>query len=284
MIKSFEFSMMGVSHDIKELIPYCGENGFDAIGVPAKIFEDEKTAAEYDAMVKAHGLKWGLLPMPADFYYWDLGEEEFIAALKELQHRAKVAEKLGIKHAYNHVWSSGSREFDENFRWHVERVKKVTHILKEHGVHYGLEFLGPHELRTFAPYEFVHSLSGVLAIIDAAGENTGIAFDSHHWFCSNNADPGDMLWMQTHIDRLVAFHMNDSVEGVPFNEQKDMVRRLPMESGVVNTKELYRRFDIPGNTALCMMEPFQPACGHFGTLDPKNTMKEAGIALSRVIK
>lgn len=284
MIKSFEFSMMGVNHDIKELVPYCPENGFDAIGVPAKIFEDEKTAAEYDAIVKSHGLKWGLLPMPADFYYWDLGEEEYKLALKELERRAKMAEKLGIKHAYNHVWSSGSREFDENFQWHVDRVKTVTHILKEHGVHYGLEFLGPHELRTFAPYEFVHSLSGVLAIIDAAGENTGIAFDSHHWFCSNNADPGDMLWMQTHIDRLVAFHMNDSVAGVPFNEQKDMVRRLPMESGVVNTKELYRRFDIPGNTALCMMEPFQPACGYFGTLNPEDTMKEAGIALSRVIK
>lgn len=284
MIKSFEFSMIGVSHDVRELLPYCAENGFEAIGVPAKIFEDEKAALELDALVKGHGLRWGLLPMPADFYFWDLGDEEFEKALKELEHRAKLAEKLGIRHGYNHVWSSGSRSFDENFQWHVDRVRKVTHILREHGVHYGLEFLGPHELRSFAPHPFVHSLSGVLAIADAAGGDAGIAFDAHHWFCSHNGDMGDVLWMQSHIDRLVAFHMNDAVAGVPFDEQKDMIRRLPMETGVVNTRELYRRFDRPECTALCMIEPFQPAGKYFGSLSPERALKEAGEVLSRVVK
>lgn len=284
MIKSFEPSMIGVSHDIKELVPYCAENGFEAIGVPAHIFEDEKIAAEYDAVVKGHGLKWGLLPMPTDFYFWDLSDEEFEAGLKELEKRAKVAEKLGIRHGYNHVWSSGTRAFDENFQWHVDRVKKVAHILAEHGVHYGLEFLGPHELRSFAPHEFVHSLSGVLAIADAAGGEAGIAFDSHHWFCSNNGDMGDVLWLKTHIDRLVAFHMNDAVAGVPFNEQKDMIRRLPMETGMVNTREIYHQFDVPGNTALCMIEPFQPASSYFGTLSPEVALKEAGKVLAKIVK
>ena len=284
MIKSFEPSMIGVKHPVSELVPLCKKNGFEAIGAPAILFEDEKAALELNAIVKDSGLQWGLLPMPADFYFWDLSDEDFEKGLKELERRAVIAERLGITHAYNHVWSSGTREFEENFQWHVDRVRKVSHILSEHGVHYGLEFLGPHELRTFAPHPFVHSLSGVLAIADAAGGETGIALDAHHWFCSHNGDPGDILWLRTHIDRLVAFHMNDAVEGIPFDKQQDMVRRLPMDNGTVNTRWIYSQLDVPGNTALCMIEPFQPASEYFGTLSPEEAMKRAGEALRKVVK
>lgn len=282
MIKSLETSMLGISHDPRELAPHCAKYGIEAIGAPAALFQDEKLAAETAAVMQENGLQWGLLPMPADFYYWDLTDEAFDAGIAELERRAVIGEKLGIRHAYNHVWSSGSRPFDENFEWHVKRVKKVAHTLAEHGIRYGLEFLGPHELRTFAPHPFVHSLSGVLAIADAAGGEAGIAFDAYHWYCSNNADAGDMLWMETHLDRLVAFHMNDAVPGLPYNEQKDMVRRLPMDSGIIDTRALFARFNKPENTALCMIEPFQPACSHFGTLSPEEAVREAAAVFARV--
>ena len=284
MIKSLETSMLNIKHDIRTLAPLCAQYGIEAIGTPQIIFEDEKAAAEIAAVMKDNGLKWGLLSMPADFYFWDLSDEAFEAALKELERRAVIAEKLGIRHAYNHVWSSGTREFDENFEWHVNRVKKVAHTLTEHGVHYGLEFLGPHELRSFAPHSFVHTLSGVAAIADAAGGEAGIAFDTYHWYCSHNGDMGDVLWMTQHIDKLVAFHMNDAVPGRAYSEQKDMERRLPMETGIINSAELYARFDLPQNTALCMIEPFQPACAHFGTLSPEEAVREAASVFDRVVK
>ena len=282
MIKSLETSMLGISHDLRELAPYCVKYGIEAIGAQGALFQDEKTAADMAAVMEHYGLKWGLLPMPADFYFWDLSDEAFDAAIVELERRAVIGEKLGIRHAYNHVWSSGSRPFDENFEWHVKRVRKVAHTLSEHGIHYGLEFLGPHELRTLAPHPFVHSLSGVLAIADAAGGEAGIAFDAYHWYCSNNGDAGDMLWMETHPDRLVAFHMNDAVPGLPYNEQKDMVRRLPMDSGIIDTRGLLARFNKPGCDALYMIEPFQPAAGYFGTLSPEEAVRQAAEVFARV--
>ena len=52
MIKSFEPSMIGVKHPVSELAPLCKKNGFEAIGAPAILFEDEKSALEFNAIVK----------------------------------------------------------------------------------------------------------------------------------------------------------------------------------------------------------------------------------------
>ena len=57
-----------------------------------------------------------------------------------------------------------------------------------------------------------------------------------------------------------------------------------METGIINTADLFARFDLPQNTALCMIEPFQPACTHFGTLTPEEAVREAAEAFARVVK
>ena len=77
--------------------------------------------------------------------------------------------------------------------------------------------------------------------------------------------------------------MNDAGPGRAYSEQKDMERRLPMETGIINSAELFARFDLPQNTALCMIEPFQPACAHFGTLSPEEAVREAAAAFDRVV-
>lgn len=284
MIKSLEASMLNLPHSLAELAPLCAAHGIEAIGATREILGDEKKTAEAAQIAKDNGLKWGLMPMPADFFHWDLDEDAFEKALVTLAHEAAAAEKLGATHAYNHVWSSGPREFDENFAWHVERVRRITEILNDHGVHYGLEFLGPHELRSWQKHEFVHSLSGVLAIADAAGGKAGIAFDTYHWYTSNNGCMGDLLLMEQHIDRLVALHMNDAVAGVPYDQQQDMQRRLPMETGVIDSRSILARFKAKENNALYMIEPFEPARTRFHGMTAEAAVAEAAQIFARLEK
>lgn len=284
MIKSLEASMLNLPYSVEVLAPLCAQHGIEAIGCTRDILGDEKRAAEVGAMVKDLGLKWGLMPMPADFYHWDLDEEAFEQALVTLAKEAAVAEKLGATHAYNHVWSSGPRVFDENFEWHVNRVRRITDILSDHGVHYGLEFLGPHELRSWQQHEFVHSLAGVLAIADAAGGKAGIAFDTFHWYTSNNGCMDEVLYMVQHADRLVALHMNDAVPGRTFDQQKDMERRLPMETGIIDTRDILARFKAAGNDALYMIEPFEPARTRFHDMTPEAAVAEAAAVFARLEK
>lgn len=273
MIRTLDASMLNLPYSLEELSPLAAKYGMQAISADTRMMQDPVLAQEIDAVVKFHGLQWGLMPMPADFYHWDLEDTAFSEALEVLKRQAALAEKIGITHAYNHVWSSGPRAFDENFEWHVKRVHAVSQILHDHGVHYGLEFLGPHELRKWQTYEFVHSLAGVAAIADAAGGTAGIAFDTFHWYCSNNGCMDDLLWMSQHTERLVAVHMNDAVQGVPFDQQLDMQRRLPMETGIIDTRDILQRFMAKPNDALYMIEPFEPGRTRFHNMAAEEAVK-----------
>lgn len=282
MIRTLDASMLNLPYSIAELAPLAAKHGIQALSATPDILDDESAAKEAAAIMRDNGLRWGLMPMTADFYFWDLDDEKFDHALKALTRRAKIAEKLGVTHAYNHVWPTGPREFDENFDWHVKRVRAVSTILNDHGVRYGLEFLGPHELRTWQPHEFVHSLAGVLSIADAAGGVAGIAFDTFHWYCSANGCSDDLLYMAQHTDRLVAVHLNDAVPGVPFDQQKDMQRRLPMETGVIDSRDILARFMAKPNDALYMIEPFEPGRTNFHAMSAETAVRTAAEIFARV--
>ncbi len=275
MIRTLDTSMLNFPYTYRELAPIAARCGIQALSVPVSLFENTENAREATAYLAEHGLGWGLLPLPADFYHWDLTDEAFEKALELLRYRAEIGGKIGITHAYNHVWPTGPRTFDENFEWHVRRVRAVSGILRDAGIRYGLEFLGPHELRTWQKYEFVHSLSGVLAIADAADGIAGIAFDTFHWYCSTGGCPDDLLFMTQHTERLVAVHLNDAVAGVPYDQQKDMQRRLPMETGVIDSRDILRRFMAHPNDALYMIEPFEPGRSKFHAMSAEEGVRTA---------
>ena len=285
MIRTLDASMLNLPYTVAELAPLAAAAGFQALsaqGSKIHVLEDEAEAREAAALLRDLGLQWGLMPMTADFYHWALDDDAFDAALERLRRRADAARKLGVTHAYNHVWPTSPRPFDENFEWTVARVRKVAGVMRDAGVQYGLEFLGPHELRTLQPHEFVHSLAGVLAIADAAGGDAGIAFDTYHWYCSNNGAQDDLMLMAQHTDRLVAVHMNDAPAGIPWDKQQDMQRRLPLETGVIDTRRILSVLKAHSNDALYMIEPFEPHCSRFHELPAAEAVREAGEIFTRL--
>ena len=282
MIRTLDASMLNLPYSIRELAPLCAQHGIQALSATRELLEKKAAAKEAAAVLKDNGLVWGLMPMPADFYHWDLDEAGFAQALKTLARHAAAAEKLGVKHAYNHVWSSGPRAYEENFDWHVRRIAAVSGILADHGVQYGLEFLGPHELRTWQPHEFMHSLPGVLALADAAGGKAGVAFDTFHWYTSTNGCMDDVLFLAQHADRLVALHLNDAVAGVPYDKQQDLQRRLPLETGVIDSREILACFKAQENDALYMIEPFEPSRTRFHAMAAEEAVCTAAEVFRRL--
>ena len=282
MIRTLDASMLNLPWSALDLIPEAAAHGFQAVSLTPDLLEDPDRAKKAGEAAVALGIGFGLLPMNADFYHWELDDADFEKALEELKRRAAVAEKLGARTAYNHVWSSSTREYDENFLWHVERIRKVSETLRDYGVRYGLEFLGPHELRSFAPHEFVHSLDGVLSLADAAGGTAGIAFDVYHWYTSAGGEERDLLTVEEKIGRLVCVHLNDAPAGIPFDQQKDMQRRFPMETGVIDSRSILERFRKRGSDALYMIEPFEPGRTIFHALSPAEAAERAEKILLRV--
>lgn len=282
MIRTLDPSMLNIPYSARVLAPLAAKHGIKAVSLTADLLDDPEGAADTAAFLRDNGMGWGLLPMPADFYHWALSDDAFENGLRELGRRAAIAEKLGVKTAYNHVWPSSTREFDENYEWHVKRVAAVTRILSDHGVHYGLEFLGPHELRTLEKHEFVHTITDVLAIADAAGGKTGIAFDVYHWYTSSEGSEDDLAFMEKNIERLVCVHMSDGVEGLTYDKQQDLVRRLPMETGIIDSRMILSRFIAAGADVPYIIEPFEPARTRFHALSAEDAVALAAEVFGRV--
>ena len=106
-------------------------------------------------------------------------------------------------------------------------------------------------------------------------------FDSFHWFCGTNADPDDLLYAAQHADRLVALHLNDGVSGLPYDEQRDLRRALPMTTGVIDAKKVLSAFTRADGTAPYMIEPFEPARAELAALDADAAVRTIAAALRR---
>ena len=282
MYNALDTGMLKIPGTVKELAPIAKRHGFEGIGVPVGLMDDEQEALESAAVVKDLGMKWGLLPTPVDFFHEKIGSGELEQALAVLARWAGLGEKIGVKYSYNHIWpSSSQRAFAENFEWHVKRLEKIQRIFTDHGIRYGLEFLGPHELRIKHSHPFVHTIAGVLAIADAAGGKTGFLFDTYHWHCGSRRRD-DLYFAAQHVGRMVNLHLNDGTSGLEPDQQRDLMRQMPMTTGVIDARMIYQTFKASGYQGPAMCEPMAPSTDRFAILPPEESIGEVAAAFARL--
>jgi len=274
--------MLRIPGSLRELVPLAVKYGFRGISVPRDVLDDPVAADEAAALIRDSGLQWGLLPTPADMFSPELEGDALEEALRTLETWASTGERLGVRYAYNHVWpSSALRPFDENLAWHVARLERVQQVFLRHGIQYGLEFLGPFELRTRHRYPFVHSIAGVLAIADAAGGTTGFLFDTYHWYCGSRRLDDVYLAAYNHR-RMVNVHLNDGVAGRGPDEQLDLERELPMTTGIIDSAMIYQLFKRCGYAGPVMCEPMRPTTDRFASAPAEASIAEVARAMERV--
>ena len=272
-----------VKKSVQELAPLVKKYGIKGINPPAAILEDRKKAREAAKCAYDNGLKWGLLPTPVDFLVPDTTDEMFDAGLEKLKVWAETGEKIGVKYSYNHVFSGhNERDYNENFEWHVIRIRQINKIMTDHGIHYGLEFLGPWDLRNSFKKPFAHTIAGILAIADAVGQ-VGFLFDSFHWYTSSN-DLDDLYFAAQHTDRMVGFHINDGIAGKTREEQLDLTRAMPMTTGVIDSALMYKMFRDKGFTGPVIIEPINPSYERFVKMEAEEVVKEIAEAYNRLEK
>lgn len=282
MYKTLDANLLNIPGSIKELAPIAKKYGFEGICVRPALLDNPAEALEAAKIVKDLDMKWGLLPTPADFFTETVEGEEFEDAVKKLADWAALGEKMGVKYSYNHIWpSSAKRAFAENFEWHVKRLERLQPIFKDHGIAYGFECLGPYELRIKGINPFVHTVAGVLSIADAAGGYAGFLFDTYHWHCGSRR-MDDVYFAAQNCKRMVNFHVNDGIAGLEPDMQRDLVRQMPMTTGVIDSKTIYQRFKACGYEGPVMCEPMVPTTERFGRISPEESIKEVRDAFLRL--
>ncbi|MDH7571598.1 MAG: TIM barrel protein, partial [Armatimonadota bacterium] len=162
--------------------------------------------------------------------------------------------------------------FAANFQFHVARFAPVARILADHGCRLALEFIGPQTLRNGKRYGFIHTMDGMLALAAAIGENVGLLLDAWHLYTSH----GTLAEMDLLTnDQVVYVHVNDAPAGVPVDEQKDNVRCLPGETGVIDLPGFLRKLAAIGYDGPVTPEPFSQKLREMSPEDAVRTTAEA---------
>jgi len=117
---------------------------------------------------------------------WRGSDAEHHGLMERLPLLCKVSRGIGCPRIFTflHSWSD-SRDYRENFDWHVSRLQPVAKLAREFGISLSLEWMGPSSLRAGKNHEFIHTMAQLVELIDAIGQdNVGILLDSWHWHAS----------------------------------------------------------------------------------------------------
>ncbi|MCC5828219.1 MAG: TIM barrel protein [Phycisphaeraceae bacterium] len=266
--------------DVRELSALAVRHDYGGIDLTRPCLESDTAAQDARAVVERAGLRWGLFGLPFDVFTDSVSLEKNLPMIEQSARRAAIA---GVKRTYSHIWSSHpERDYSTNLAWHAQRLKRVAEVLGRHGIEYGLEFLGPPHLRKRHRHEFIHTLDGMLELLDVAdaGGHVGLALDFFHCFVAE-VDVSD-LRKGLVGRRVVVVHANDAIAGRPIDQQLDHERALPMATGVVDGPGMLRAVAATGFDGPVFAEPFKPEVPRLGELPPDDAAAQVMTCMKRL--
>ena len=225
---------IGVSAEQQELINLAHEYGFESVSAQvdylASISDSEREELLADMQEK--NLLWGNAGLPVQFR---TDRDTFMEDVSALPAKAVGLEKAGVTRITTWIMPNHPElNYLQNFRQHAYRLREVAKILGDHGIRFGLEYVGPKTLQVANEYPFMRSMSETKELIAAIGEpNMGFVLDSFHWYTAGE-DVDDILTLTN--QEVVACDLNDARIGFERNDQIDGKRELPMATGVVDTE------------------------------------------------
>src|SRR5215203_4918600 len=248
---------------------------FDSRAV-ARAVDEHGLAAVQDQFAQA-GVKpalWGLPVAWRDDDQWE-------ADLRELPRLAATARELSATRTATYMPSgSDERPFQENFDWHLARLRPIAVVLRDEGCRFGIEFIGPKTYRAAFRHEFIHTLDGVMELIAAIGTgNVGLLLDSWHVYTSGGtlAD----LEQLTNQD-VVVVHVNDAPAGIARDDQFDTARTLPMETGVIDLVGFMQALQEMGYDGPVVPEPFSKRVNELAATDRLAAAREAAKSMDEL--
>ena len=229
-----------------------GFQGVDFSIVEAQSLADAHGVNYVRELFESKGVMAGVMNFPLEFRKDEATWQEGINALPA---QAKLASELGCKRTATWIPPGhNQRNYVENFKFHVERLVPAAAILAEHGIAFGLEFIGPKTLRKTFQHRFVYTMDGMLALAAAIDTgNVGLLLDIWHLYTAHGS-LDDVR--ELNASEVVVVHINDAPSGIHVDEQLDQVRMLPGESGVLDISGFLAALQEIGYDGPVTVEPF----------------------------
>lgn len=244
---------IGVGGDQMHHLRLAREHGFESVQPDAEFLarQDRDGIARVREALAEANLRWGSAGIGIDFRKSD---EVFRQDIQRLPKLAAALREAGATRSGTWISPAGEVEYRMNLERHAARLREIGRILGDHGLRFGLEYVGTPSLRKRATHEFVHNLAQARELIAAIDVPTvGVVLDSWHWFTAG--DTVEAL-RQLRNEFIVACDLNDAPAGVALADQQDNRRELPAATGVIPLRSFLQALVQIGYDGPIRAEPF----------------------------
>jgi len=265
---------------LEESIELAAQAGFDAVWFDikeAKALADQHGVDHVKDLFASKGVKPGGWGAPVRWQD-DSQRDADLEALKPL---AELGVALGNPFTTSGIMpGNDEREFDDQYAYVIERLRPFAEGLKASEVNLGIEFIAPKTLRNRFKYEFVYSMPQMLQLAaDAGTGNIGVLFDVwHHYTAHGTVEDLDLLTR----DNVFVVHVNDAPTGLEIDEQQDLSRTLPMETGVIPAPAMMQKLAAIGFAGPVIAEPFNARINDIAATDPAAAAKETQASIANL--
>ena len=240
MYASLMPDLVGVDVSPRQSISLAAEHGFAGVDLRLARHLDRIESDGVDRLAD-HMSRCGVRAGYASMLTRTLSapEGEWESMRRRLPRIAAVARQLGYTRAGVVVLPFDDQlDFAANRRRHLDRLGQVAPVLADHGIRLGLEYVAPRSRRADATFTFVHDMSGMLELLDAAdADNLGLMLDSFHWHAA--AETTRQI-AQLPAERIVVVHVNDAPADCPRIRLDIRDRELPGATGQIDLAGMMR--------------------------------------------
>jgi len=272
MYKAFSSEVLWFpGRSLRDDVPLAFKYGYEGINLDIKKESEDFSPNELSDLLAKNKLKPGSFGLPVEFRK---DKETFETDLKILKPCCEFAQKTGFTRCTTYIMSySDTLDYKSNLMMHKERLTLVANILEENGIRLGLEFLGPPSLYRGKAYEFVHSLDGLLDLLDTIGKkNIGHLLDTFQWHLAGQVFDD---FKKIPVNEVVVAHINDVPSGISREEQPIHQRELPGATGICKIDEFFRGLKLLNFNGPVLVEPFSKALKEMAFEDAVKTTKAA---------
>lgn len=254
MIKGLTRAGIGDVGSIENFVKLASQYGFGAIdthGTEVEQWVDKDGLENVREQLLKHEVTFGAFLLPVE---WRYTEAQFQSGLVRLVKDAELSVALGCTNWWTYVLPATDYDTARFTAVSTKRLRICAQILGAYGIRLGLEFIGPHHMRSMYKNPFLWNIPGILEWIDAINEkNVGLLLDCFHWYTSEGTLE-DLY--QLNVDQVVHVHINDA-RHVPVKEVLDNDRLFAGE-GVIPVIDFLQALKRIGYNGVIAQEILTP--------------------------
>ncbi len=265
----------GAGLGLSEYVALAGRHGFRGADFSIEAAQ-QMGAGAANELFATHNVRPGAWGLGVE---WRRDQAAFESGLASLARLAETAMQLGAGRCITWVPPQGGEPAADYQARVLPRLVQVSKVLGDHGVQFGLEFLGPKMFRQNPEQVWFYDIPGALDVTakmhEQGATNAGLLIDCWHWYTGGGTV---MDLASVPLEQIVHVHINDAPR-TPVEEQIDNVRLLPGQSGEIDIRGFLRTLSALGYEGPVAVETFSQ---ELNALSPDQSAALAAAAMRKV--